>query len=179
MSLVSELNNIADELVECHTNFKDILIKRGVNISNSDRLPNLVEKIKSLKVLTDTPIPSDDIVLYTDATQVGNSSMTDKKAYEYSYNGKSGDLRISVYIKAGSYAVACSVKTTRGGTTNTVATFSAPQSQTFTRHSIDFPVLEGDVISFWFKSNTLPNNAYSKDFSITCNYAVFKEEQNV
>ena len=44
MSLVSELNSVADELVECHTNLKNNLIAKGIECSEDDKLTVLVSK---------------------------------------------------------------------------------------------------------------------------------------
>ena len=48
MSLVSELNNIADELVECHTNLKNNLIAKGVECSDTDKMSSLIDKVDKL-----------------------------------------------------------------------------------------------------------------------------------
>ena len=45
-SLVDETTNIKDELVECYTNLKNNLIKKGVECSDSDKMPNLIDKVK-------------------------------------------------------------------------------------------------------------------------------------
>lgn len=49
MSLVSELNNIADELVECHTNLKNTLIAKGVECSDADKMSSLVNKVENIE----------------------------------------------------------------------------------------------------------------------------------
>lgn len=48
-SLVDETSNIKDELVECHTNLKNNLIKKGVECSDADKMPILVDKVRSIK----------------------------------------------------------------------------------------------------------------------------------
>ena len=50
MSLVSELNNIADELVECHTNLKNNLIVKGVECSDNDKMSNLIDKVANIEL---------------------------------------------------------------------------------------------------------------------------------
>ena len=51
MSLVSELNNIADELVECHTNLKNNLIAKGVECSEEDKMSSLIDKVKDTQYI--------------------------------------------------------------------------------------------------------------------------------
>lgn len=47
-SLSTELNNMADELVQCHTNLKNNLIEKGVECSDADKMSNLIDKIPSI-----------------------------------------------------------------------------------------------------------------------------------
>ena len=51
MSLVSELNNIADELVECHTNLKNALIAKGVECSDTDKMSSLIDEVIYMKTI--------------------------------------------------------------------------------------------------------------------------------
>lgn len=48
MSLVSELNSVADELIECRTNLKNSLISKGVSCSDTDKMSTLVGKVVSI-----------------------------------------------------------------------------------------------------------------------------------
>ena len=45
-TLVDETTNIKNELVECHTNLKNNLSAKGVEVSSSDKMSNLVDKVK-------------------------------------------------------------------------------------------------------------------------------------
>ena len=45
-SLVDETINIKNELVECHTNLKNNLVEKGIEVLNEDKLASLIEKIE-------------------------------------------------------------------------------------------------------------------------------------
>ena len=47
-SLVDETTNIKNELVECYTNLKNNLIKKGVECSDSDKMSSLINKVDEL-----------------------------------------------------------------------------------------------------------------------------------
>ena len=49
-SLVDETTNIKNELVECCTNLKNNLIKKGVECEDSDKMPNLIDKVKDVSL---------------------------------------------------------------------------------------------------------------------------------
>ena len=48
-SLVDETTNIKDELVECHANLKNTLIKKGVECSDTDKMSNLIDKVENIE----------------------------------------------------------------------------------------------------------------------------------
>ena len=50
-SLVDETTNIKDELIECHNNLKNNLIKKGVECSNSDKMPSLIDEVIYMKAV--------------------------------------------------------------------------------------------------------------------------------
>ena len=50
-SLVDETTNIKNELVECHTNLKNNLIEKGVDCSDTDKLPVLINKIANIQTI--------------------------------------------------------------------------------------------------------------------------------
>lgn len=47
-NLVDETTNIKNELVTCHSNLKNNLVEKGVECSNADKMPTLINKIKEL-----------------------------------------------------------------------------------------------------------------------------------
>ena len=49
--LVDETTNIKDELVTCHTNLKNNLSNKGVNVSSSDKLNVLINKVANIQAL--------------------------------------------------------------------------------------------------------------------------------
>lgn len=55
-SLVDETTNIKDELVECHTNLKNNLIEKGVECSDADKMPTLINKVNDVET-TNYPLP--------------------------------------------------------------------------------------------------------------------------
>ena len=48
-SLVAETTNIKNELITCHTNLKNNLIKKGVECSDTDKLLSLVGKVGKIE----------------------------------------------------------------------------------------------------------------------------------
>ena len=61
-SLVDETTNIKNELVECHANLKNTLTEKGISISSSDKIQDLIEKINALEGITNV-VSGDDIIL--------------------------------------------------------------------------------------------------------------------
>ena len=51
-NLVDETTNIKNELKTCHTNLKNNLIDKGVDVSSGDKLSALVDKIKNIKTVS-------------------------------------------------------------------------------------------------------------------------------
>ena len=51
-SLVDETGNIKNELVECHTNLKNNLIAKGVECSDTDKMPSLINKVGAVGINT-------------------------------------------------------------------------------------------------------------------------------
>ena len=49
-SLVDETSNIKNELKTCHTNLKNNLVNKGVNVSNSDKFSSLINKVKDISI---------------------------------------------------------------------------------------------------------------------------------
>ena len=47
-NLVDETTNIKNELVECYTNLKNNLIAKGVECSDIDKMPTLIDKVASI-----------------------------------------------------------------------------------------------------------------------------------
>ena len=64
MSLVSELNNIADELVKCHSSLKNNLIAKGVECSDSDKMSNLIDKVDNMVSFAKVSIGEGKYILY-------------------------------------------------------------------------------------------------------------------
>ena len=48
--LVDETTNIKNELVICHSNLKNNLIKKGVECSDTDKMSSLIDKIDGIVV---------------------------------------------------------------------------------------------------------------------------------
>lgn len=55
--LVDETTNIKNDIVTCHGNLKSNLIAKGVQVSNSDKFPQLIEKVS--QNLSDKIVVSD------------------------------------------------------------------------------------------------------------------------
>lgn len=49
-NLVDETTNIKNELVSCHSNLKNNLIKKGVKCSSTDKMSSLIDKIDGIVV---------------------------------------------------------------------------------------------------------------------------------
>lgn len=47
-SLVAETTTIKNNLTNCHTNLKNILKEKGVSVSSSDKMTDLIKKVKSI-----------------------------------------------------------------------------------------------------------------------------------
>ena len=62
-SLVDETTNIKNELVSCHSNLKNNLIKKGVKCSSTDKMPSLIDKIAGI-VVVDNVIAGESIQLF-------------------------------------------------------------------------------------------------------------------
>ena len=77
-NLVDETTNIKNELKTCHTNLKNNLVEKGVEISSRDKLSTLVDKVGEIKQAVKI-IASDEIQIYSDTeTLKGSSKDTDK-----------------------------------------------------------------------------------------------------
>ena len=93
MSLVGELNNIADELVECYANLKNNLIAKGVECNEDDKMSSLIEKTNSSLYAVSITGVGDNYYLKRDKTRytiVGTNTLI--STYEFNL---SGDFRIS------------------------------------------------------------------------------------
>ena len=47
-TLTQEIINVKDKIVDCHTNLKNNLIKKGVECSDTDKMSSLIDKVKNL-----------------------------------------------------------------------------------------------------------------------------------
>ncbi|MGX4600237.1 hypothetical protein [Faecalimicrobium sp. JNUCC 81] len=49
-NLVDETTNIKNDLVTCHTNLKNNLISKGMEILDSDKIPSLINKVGNIEL---------------------------------------------------------------------------------------------------------------------------------
>ena len=50
-TLSNEINNVKDKIVKCHTDLKNNLIEKGVEVSDSDKMSDLVEKVGDIRTI--------------------------------------------------------------------------------------------------------------------------------
>ena len=88
-SLVDETTNIKNELVECHNNLKNNLIEKGVECSDTDKMPSLIDKVKNISNVPPyikqvvgkiNGIPS------SSASKFGNAVCVEDKIYRFYKN---------------------------------------------------------------------------------------------
>ena len=53
--LVDETTNIKNELIDCHTDLKNNLINKGVEVTNNDKMSNLIDKINDISGVFEEP----------------------------------------------------------------------------------------------------------------------------
>ena len=88
--LVDETTNIKNDIVTCHTNLKNNLTEKGVECSDTDKMPILIEKIKNLRSEPEM-IEGSKVTLLNDTTIYGsyyNSTPTYHTRYYVKYNGE-------------------------------------------------------------------------------------------
>ena len=117
-NLVDETSNIKNELVRCHTDLKTNLIDKGVEVTDSDKMSNLISKVNSINtrkygVSFFKPIYSipetkynKSFTYYTRAEYIVRSKdkyidcvrMTSKVKRYYSNSGKEYDFYLAIFI---------------------------------------------------------------------------------
>ena len=82
-SLVDETTNIKNEIVECHSNLSSILTSKNVEVTEEDKLSNLIGKVD---LLGDVPPPP--LYLYKEGDEC--SDVTGGWEFGYMYNSAYG-----------------------------------------------------------------------------------------
>ena len=109
-SLVDETSNIKNELKSCYVNLKKNLIEKGVNVSSSDKMPNLISKVGSIETAPTYTAGDNKLLYYMDNRQT-NIAMTVKVEetdntyffkYQCDFNGSA-----RVFITAGEEPAIC------------------------------------------------------------------------
>ena len=152
-SLVNETTNIKNELKTCHTNLKDNLISKGVTILNSDKMINLSDKIKLLRVISNIPTGGESNLLYQYTNTFTHKGDIEGKMCEFTYTGNNGTVRLSTEIRsyASKYITDVIIRITRNGNSFIVNTLTR-KGTSYTLYSCDIDVLDGDIISVGVKT---------------------------
>ena len=98
-NLVDETTNIKNELVACHSNLKNNLIKKGVKCSSTDKMSSLIDKIDGI-VVGDNVIAGSSLQLfnYTSSTTI---SIRKGDVFKFTSN-VNGSVKIKInYICSG------------------------------------------------------------------------------
>ena len=172
MSLVSELNSVADDLKTCYDNLKNILVSKYVEFSSSDKLLDLINKIGELKIQTSIPIAGTDNLLYQYSDEVTNTTTSEKLMCEYLHEGSDGTLKLSISLRGiANYYNYAVIRITRNGN-KTIYTTLENTKNTYTNYSCNIDVLKDDKISVHIKSGTNGYAGDAKNLKITCDYLI-------
>ena len=165
MSLVSELNNIADELVECHANLKNNLIAKGVECSEDDKMSSLIDKVEDIKTFEYASYY--EKILYEDSTSFSSTSNKEILAHEYTFGIDCG-AKATVYgwtANTTSFGYIY-IKHYRGNTLIKEVSLIIKSNRAALTYSTD-DILKGDKIQsylLWTERGT----SYIGDFKISC-----------
>ena len=103
-SLVDETSNIKNELKTCHTNLKNNLNAKGVECSDSDKMPSLVGKVGDIKTIAKV-VASENILcnfLATATSSTGKINL-EKEHFRYICTFE-GSVRLSTKASDGGSA---------------------------------------------------------------------------
>ena len=99
-NLVDETTNIKNELVSCHSNLKNNLIKKGVKCSSTDKMPSLIDKIAGI-VVVDNVIAGESIQLFN-YTSSGSIRINKNDVFKLT-SSVNGSVKIKInYVCSGS-----------------------------------------------------------------------------
>ena len=168
--LVNETTNIKDELKTCHSNLSSALTEKGVSVTSEDKMPNLIDKINSLKVQTNIPIAGTGVVLYYREEEKATKYETTVDTF--TYNGEDGSVRVS-FLLAGASNGDCYayIKLNRNNTLINDKTVTI-NSSSYVKCSVDLDVKKGDTITLSQKFYIGSSYCYSKYTTISCDYLI-------
>lgn len=153
MSLVSELNSVADELVECHTNLKNNLIEKGVEVSSGDKLRGLVDKIENIS--TTKNVVASDNVFYSCGTPFSCSISGGKRLCILQYpTFFQGSIRCSTKCSGYSIKTTIEIEIIRDGVLVSTKSFVvSADSNNYLEKSIDLDGIQNNDIIMVYASN--------------------------
>ena len=103
-TLVDETTNIKNELATCYANLKTNLVEKGLNISNTDKIQDLIEKINALEGITNV-VSGDDIILIEKTPHTVITSSSYVLAETIPIVTLKGTIKLSVSVTPWSYQI--------------------------------------------------------------------------
>ena len=166
-NLVDETTNIKNELKECHTNLKNNLIEKGVDIlpTNSKKMSNLIEKVKSIKAYPSRVNVGDNHSVFFDSTNYSEAGISYVDVVSFSNFVVPGNYRTSINVKTrnSTYAGYVRIEHRRNGEVIASKTGSTKDTDYSYKFVVDFEYIElGDEIYFAL------NYSYGKNANISC-----------
>ena len=158
-SLVNETTYIKNELVACHTNLKNTLIKKGVECSEDDKMSSLVDKINSIGYKASIG-NTDAIYGYHGWVQFFNTSFASILDYTSKFDG-------AVTVQFG-------LRSNNGGCISTAEVrlnnTKVKSFETTTTHvigldcQVELNIKKGDIINIYVKKNS-SNSSFGGELS--------------
>ena len=166
----NEIDSLNTELVECRDTLKQILIDKKIEgLENENKLSALIDKIKSLKILTNIPIAGQKFILHEDTSSKEFFAVPIQRVREYVYDGVDGIITASIDLKAVNGSGFYGYARVDVNNTTVVKQFEF-NSSSFVKYSFDLKVSKGDIVSIWMQSYNNYNPCAYRNFKITCDY---------
>ena len=152
-SLVDETGNIKNEIKTCHTNLKNNLSTKGVNISSSDKLRDLVDKIENIS--TTKNVVASDNVFYSCGTPFSCSISGGKRLCILQYpTFFQGSIRCSTKCSGYSIKTTIEIEIIRDGALVSAKSFIvSADSNNYVEKSIDLKGIQNNDIIMIYASN--------------------------
>ena len=147
-NLVDETTNIKNELKTCHNSLYNTLESKRANVSINDKIPNLIDKINTLKVITNVISAGTNFIAYHRSDEKSTRGTTETTVDTYKNNVGDGTLRVSFKFKRncnhGIYVYSY-VKVVRDGSVISTNEFEI-SSSAYVDCSVDIDVKNGDTV---------------------------------